>query len=73
MLLYATIMLCSMNDGERAQALAGQAGCSFEVGRGKGGHVLVRLGERWSTLPMHGKRDLPGWLVVAIKKQLGLD
>ncbi len=61
-----------MTANELKRWLARQ-GCSFEVGRGKGGHILVRLGERWSTLPMHGKRDLPGWLVVAIKRQLGLD
>jgi mRNA interferase HicA len=46
-------------------------GCTFAPG--KGGHVLVRLGDRRSVLPMHGaKRDLPKGLVEGIKRQLGL-
>ena len=28
-------------------------GCTFESGRG--GHLTVRLGDKVSTLPMHGK------------------
>jgi mRNA interferase HicA len=44
-------------------------GCTFSPG--KGGHLLVRRGERKSVLPMHGgKRDLPKGLVEAIKRQL---
>jgi mRNA interferase HicA len=40
---------------------------------GKGGHLLVRLRDRKSVLPMHGaKRDLPTGLVEGIKRQLGL-
>ncbi|MGH8248125.1 MAG: type II toxin-antitoxin system HicA family toxin [Gammaproteobacteria bacterium] len=46
-------------------------GCKFEPG--KGGHLLVRLGNRKSVLPMHGsKHELPKGTVEAIKKQLGL-
>jgi mRNA interferase HicA len=46
-------------------------GCSFSPG--KGGHLIVRLGERVSVLPMHGSgHDLPTGTVQAIKKQLGL-
>jgi mRNA interferase HicA len=46
-------------------------GCTFSSG--KGGHLIVALGERRSTLPMHGKRkELGVGLVEAIKKQLGL-
>ena len=49
-------------------------GCTFEESRGKGGHIIVRLGDRQTTLPMHGgKADLGKRLVAAIKKQLGLD
>ena len=48
-------------------------GCTFEESRGKGGHIIVRLGDRQTTLPRHGgKTDLGKGLVAAIKKQLGL-
>ncbi len=47
-----------------------QQGCSFEPG--KGSHLKVRLGERSSVLPMHGKKDIGKGLENAIKKQLGL-
>ena len=46
-------------------------GCTFEPGRG--GHLIVRRGERMSVLPMHGKqKELGTGLVKAIKKQLDL-
>jgi mRNA interferase HicA len=47
-----------------------QQGCSFEPG--KGSHLKVRLGERSSVLPMHGKKDMGKGLENTIKKQLGL-
>ena len=46
-------------------------GCSFEPGRG--GHLTVRVGDKITDLPMHGKKkDLPTGTVNAIKKALGL-
>ena len=46
-------------------------GCTFEPGRG--GHLVVRLGDKVTDLPMHGKqKDLGTGLVNAIKKHLGL-
>jgi len=48
----------------------GQQGCTFEPG--KGSHLKVRLGERSSVLPMHGKKEIGKGLERAIKKQLGL-
>jgi len=46
-------------------------GCTFEPGHG--GHLLVRLGERMSVLPMHGSgKELGTGLVQKIKKDLGL-
>lgn len=46
-------------------------GCSFASG--KGGHLMVRLGNRKTVLPMHGKsHDLPAGTVNGIKKALGL-
>ena len=49
-------------------------GCVFDEGRGKGGHIIVRLGSRMAVLPMHGKgRELGPGLVHAIKKSLGLE
>lgn len=48
-----------------------QQGCTFEPG--KGGHLIVRLGDRKSVVPMHGSgKELGTGLVNAIKKQLGL-
>lgn len=48
-------------------------GCTFESG--KGGHLIVRLGDKASVLPMHGsgkKGGVPKGTENAIKKQLGL-
>jgi mRNA interferase HicA len=40
---------------------------------GKGGHLIVRLGDKKTVLPMHGKnRELPTGTVSGIKKALGL-
>ena len=49
-------------------------GCTFEKRKGGGGHVTVRLGNRKTTLPMHGgRKELGTGLVAKIKKDLGLD
>ena len=46
-------------------------GCSFQSGRG--GHLIVLRGDRWSVLPMHGnEKELGTGLVNKIKKDLGL-
>ena len=59
-----------MTCGELKRWLAEQ-GCTFAPGRG--GHLIVRRGDKTSVLPMHGKgKDLGTGLVNAIKKQLGL-
>ena len=59
-----------MTSGELKRMLR-KAGCTFEPG--KGGHLIVRLGERRSTLPMHGKgKELGSGLVRKILKDLGL-
>ena len=42
----------------------------FEKGRGKGGHAMVWLGERFSTLP---SRDIDPKTARKIRKALGLD
>lgn len=47
-------------------------GCTFE--HGKGGHLIVRSGDRMSVLPMHGKqKELGKGLVNAIKRDLALE
>jgi len=47
-------------------------GCTFKPG--KGGHLRVFRGERFSVLPMHGSdKELGKGLVEDIKKQLGLE
>jgi mRNA interferase HicA len=46
-------------------------GCRFEPGHG--GHLIVRLGDRMTVLPMHGSgKELGTGLVQKIKKDLGL-
>lgn len=46
-------------------------GCSFYPGRG--GHLIVTLGDKMSVLPMHGnEKELGKGLVERIKKDLGL-
>lgn len=61
-----------MNAQELKKWLANQ-GCTFESKKGGSGHVVVRLGDRMTDLPMHGsKKELGTGLVNAIKRQLGL-
>ena len=46
-------------------------GCLFEPG--KGGHLKVRRGRRFSVLPMHGSnKEIGTGLAERIKKDLGL-
>ncbi len=48
-------------------------GCTVETGKGKGGHAVVRRGDRWTVLPMHGgTKQLGTGLIEKIKKDLGL-
>lgn len=59
-----------MNSKQLKRWLA-QQGCSFSPG--KGGHLIVRLGDRKSVIPMHGSaKELGTGLVEKIKKDLGL-
>jgi mRNA interferase HicA len=54
----------AVNSGQAKRFLA-QRGCTFEPG--KGGHLLVRRGERTSVLPQHGGRKELGkglWLKI---------
>lgn len=59
-------------DEPRVQAWLQKQGCTFEPGRG--GHLTVRLRDRITDLPMHGKqKELGTGLVHKIKKALGLE
>jgi mRNA interferase HicA len=59
-----------MNSDQFRRYLAKQ-GCTFEPG--KGGHLIVRRGDRRSVLPQHGgRKELGTGLVNAILKDLGL-
>ena len=59
-----------MTNAEFKRWLHGQ-GCTFEPG--KGGHLVVRCGNKMPVLPMHGKqKELDTGLVSAIKRDLGL-
>jgi predicted RNA binding protein YcfA (HicA-like mRNA interferase family) len=46
-------------------------GATIDTGRGKGGHIMVRLGRRQTIVPT-GSGDLPLGTVRAILGQLGL-
>jgi len=59
-----------MNSKELKRWLAKQ-GCTFEAKKGGGGHLIIKLGNRKSELPMHST-ELKKGLVEGIKKQLGL-
>ncbi len=59
-----------MTSGQFKRWLAKQ-GCTFESG--KGGHLIVRLGDKTSLLPMHGSgKEIGKGLEKFIKKNLGL-
>lgn len=59
-----------MNSDQFRRKLA-KLGCTFEPG--KGGHLIVRLGDKVSVLPQHGgSKQLGTGLMKAIEKQLGL-
>jgi len=60
-----------LRDEPGAKRCLTKRSCTFEPGRG--GHMTVRLGDKITDLPMHGKKkDLPTGTVSAIKKALGL-
>ena len=58
-----------MNSAQAKRFLA-RRGCTFE--RGKGGHLLVRRGDRTSVLPMHGSKEFGKGLWLKILKDLDL-
>jgi mRNA interferase HicA len=48
-------------------------GCTFESKKGGSGHLIVKLGDKITDLPMHGHgKELGTGLVNAIKKALSL-
>lgn len=60
-----------MNSGQFKRLLA-RHGCTFEPG--KGGHLIVRRGDRISVLPMHGgSKQLGTGLMRKIKRDLEID
>jgi mRNA interferase HicA len=60
-----------MNSDQARRYLA-RRGCTFE--KGKGGHLIVRRGERMSVLPMHGgRKQLGKGLWLKILKDLDLE
>jgi mRNA interferase HicA len=59
-----------MNADQARRYLAKQ-GCTFESG--KGGHLIVRRGDRVTVLPQHGgRKQLGKGLWMKILKDLGL-
>lgn len=60
-----------MNSKEFKRWLA-QQGCTFETKSGSG-HLVAKLGDKKTDLPMHGHgKELGTGLVNAVKKALGL-
>jgi mRNA interferase HicA len=54
------------------KAWLGKQGCTFETKRGTG-HIIVRLGDKKTELPIHGGgNELGKGLVEHVKKRLGL-
>jgi predicted RNA binding protein YcfA (HicA-like mRNA interferase family) len=47
-------------------------GAVIDASHGKGGHVAVKLRDRITYVPVHGKRDLPTGTFNGILRQLGL-
>jgi mRNA interferase HicA len=61
-----------MNSRQFRRWLARQ-GCIFESKKSGSGHLIVRLGQRKSELPMHGgDKQLGKGLIEKIKRDLGL-
>lgn len=59
-----------MNSSQAKRFLA-RYGCTFEPG--KGGHLIVRRGDRKSVLPQHGgSKEIGKGLWLAILKQLDI-
>ncbi len=50
-----------------------KVGVTITESRGKGGHVLVTIGEKWTTVPTHGDADLSPEFLKKVCKQLGID
>jgi mRNA interferase HicA len=58
-------------NSDQARRFLARNGCTFEPG--KGGHLLVRRGDRTSILPQHGgRKQLGKGLWSKILKDLGL-
>lgn len=49
------------------------AGVEIVESRGKGGHVVARYGDRQTTVPIHGSRDIGPDFIRDLCQQLGLD
>ena len=61
-----------MNSNQFKAWLAKQ-GCTFETKKSGGGHLVVRLGDKMTELPMHGgNKELKKGLIEGVKKRLGL-
>lgn len=61
-----------MKGKQLARRLA-KLGVAVDKGRGKGGHWRLNYRGKWSTLAVHGDRDLSPAYVRLICKQLGID
>ncbi len=59
-----------MNSKQAKRYLAAK-GCRFEPG--KGSHLIVRLGNKRSVLPMHGSKEIGVGLWKENLKQLGIE
>ena len=65
--------ILTLMNSNQFKAWLRQQGCTFETKPGGSGHLIVRLSDRKSEIPMHGSgKELKRGLVEGVKKQLGL-
>lgn len=68
-----SVYMDCMNSSQFRRHLA-KFGCTFHPELGKGGHVLIRRGERTSMLPTHGgSKQLGTGLMRKILRDLGIE
>jgi len=74
-MLFFLTLIDSMTGHQQQpiQSLARQAGLYFRNQKGGGGHLVARLGDKMTDLPIHGgNKELKKGLIEGVKKRLGL-
>lgn len=67
------MFISSLVNSKELKRWLADKGCTFETKKGGGGHLIVKLADKKTDLPMHGHgKELKKGTVEGIKKQLGL-